>query len=294
MVVCDNAWAHLADAVVNGYVGLGIRWHYIAKASPWEQGKTEAFVDTFTSEFLATLPGYTHHNDLRFRKPLWTNDELLTIEELSLKTAPWIDHYDVDRKHESLGMAPIQAWQDDPTPLEWPDPDLIRRYFVKHGRTNVITANGVSFKPPLSPTPLWYQSNDFAGKRGRRVQIRFLPQDPTQIDVYHLNGEYLTTARHSPTMLPEERAALRRNRTNRIGRIDHLIKTSRVRAVEREIAHPDPDAFGDMDDTAPSAGKNDAVRPDAKDDTKRHPDPGGTFDAQIAFISRFQKKKKKR
>jgi hypothetical protein len=59
LVQFDNAKAHLAEAMLNGYVELGIASLAIKPGSPWEDGRVERLMLTFKEELLSTLPGYT-------------------------------------------------------------------------------------------------------------------------------------------------------------------------------------------------------------------------------------------
>jgi transposase InsO family protein len=66
LVQCDNAKAHLANAMLSGFLQLGITGKLIAPGSPWQDGKVERLMRTFKDEFLATLPGFTGAIPIQF------------------------------------------------------------------------------------------------------------------------------------------------------------------------------------------------------------------------------------
>jgi len=236
---CDNALAHLANAVVHGHASLGIVPHFIRPASPWENGRIERVMRTSEVECYSTLPGYSHHLETRYGHSPWTPEDLLTVDELSAEIENWRFEYNTRRPHEALGdRTPLQAWLDDPTVVETVDPALVRHAYLAVSGTRKISKNGVHFDG------IDYQSIDFSGKVGRTVTIRHLPNDRSFIDVY-LGDEFLTTAEPAAHLAPEQKARIARIRRNRTARLDRIIKTGARRAAAAAMERADREGFAD-------------------------------------------------
>ena len=243
VIVADNAKAHLAMAVVNGYAALGILPHFTRIASPWENGRVEAFMKTIQNEFFATLPGYTHHLELRYAHELWARGQYLTMEELVVRLNEWISFYNCERGHEALsGRTPLQAWRDDPTVVEQVDPALVRQAFQQEGSVRRISKNGVRWRG------VDYQAKGLSGYVGRSAKIRYLPNDRSFIDIY-VGGQHICTAHPAPHLSLEQKALVARQRRSRVGMIDRIQKESAKRSRQRVLSEastlgthtPDPD-----------------------------------------------------
>jgi transposase InsO family protein len=85
-VMTDNAWAyrHSLRAVV---AALGARQVFIRPHCPWQNGKVERFNRTLADEWA-------------YRQVFTTNDERAAA------LAPWIEHYNTERRHSALGGLP--------------------------------------------------------------------------------------------------------------------------------------------------------------------------------------------
>jgi transposase InsO family protein len=228
VLMADNALAHLAEALVNGYAATGVIPHYIDPGSPWQNGRTEKLVQTTETEFLATQPGFTHHPKTRYGRSIWQPEDLYPIEVLSEKFEEWRYYYNTERPHQALGgRTPLQAWKDDPGLVERVDPDLVRQRFLAVSRTRVVSKNGIRYRS------IWYTSPLLKGKVGRDVVVRYLPNDHSFIDVY-LGEELLCRAVPHDALTQAERRKIAANRTVRTDRYDRNIKRSPER--RRKIA----------------------------------------------------------
>ncbi|WP_460668687.1 IS481 family transposase [Kocuria himachalensis] len=85
-VMTDNAWAYRKSlrAVV---AGLGAKQVFIRPHCPWQNGKVERFNRTLATEWA-------------YRRVFTSNDERAAA------LAPWIEHYNTDRRHSALGGHP--------------------------------------------------------------------------------------------------------------------------------------------------------------------------------------------
>jgi transposase InsO family protein len=87
-VMTDNAWAYRHTAAVHDVVAtLGARQVFIKPHCPWQNGKAERFNRTLQAEWA-------------YRHPYPTN------AARSAALAPWLDHYNTERRHSALGGLP--------------------------------------------------------------------------------------------------------------------------------------------------------------------------------------------
>lgn len=261
VVQCDNAKAHLAEAMVNGYAELGISVRLIEPASPWQDGRVERLMKTVRDEFLRPLPGYTGAFRDRFNHDAWEMDQLLTMDQLIVMLDEFIDHYNYTRVHSALGTTPFEAWRDDPTPIERVDDDVIRHGFQVEARGRRVSANGIRFRgvdyihPHLGKHPL------HGSLSGREVHLRFLPNDRSFVDVY-LGEEFICTAVPHERLSRAERQRVVKQRKADVRHVDHLLKQGKKRARQRFL-DAEASFAPERDPLAPAA---DATLADADDE----------------------------
>lgn len=222
----DNAKAHLAEAMLNGYIELGIAAHAIAPGSPWEDGRVEKLMRTFRDELLAPLPGYTKAIKDRYDREPWIASDCLTIEEFTVRVEQWIDEYNFERRHSSLNSTPFEAWRTDPTPITRAEDDLIRSSFLAESRGRKISKNGVRFKN------IDYTHEGLGKLVGKKVSVRYLPNDHSFLDIY-LDGQFVCTAIPHARLPQDQRNLIVRERNQQIQSVDRIVKQSTVRARRR-------------------------------------------------------------
>ncbi len=228
VVQFDNAKAHLAESMVNGYLELGIATHAIKPASPWEDGRVERLMRTFGEEFLAPLPGYIKALPDRYAHEPWTPDQCMGVHEFTVRLQEWVDHYNFERRHSVLRMTPFEAWKEDPTPISQVEDDLVRHGFLAEKSGRKASKNGVRFRD------VDYVSPKLGTKVGKRVSIRYLPNDRSFIDIY-VNDKFLCTAVPHARLTQDQRKLIVRQRNSQINKGHHLIKRSGARAKRREL-----------------------------------------------------------
>lgn len=230
--VFDNARAHLADAVMNGFATVGVRGKTIRPGSPWENGVAEAAVKTIEVEVWSQLPGYTHAPKTRYDKSPWSDDDLLSYEELIAVTVTG-----VERVNRSIplsrhnGKTRFAVWRDDPHHIEFAEASTVRHAFTATPKTRVVQKKGVFHRNG------YYTAEALAGHVGRKVKVRFVPGNETFIDVY-LDDQFLCTAVPHESMSIEKRRRLARTRTNRVGRarvIQKMGATAAREEAERQV-----------------------------------------------------------
>lgn len=227
----DNALSHLATAVTNGLMEYGIAGHAVQKASPWQNGKAEAVVDTMTREFITGLPGYIHTLPDRWGNPagrLVDPDEMLRFQDLSWLFDKWIDVYNFERPHSAIGMAPGEMWALDSTPIEYADPDEVRHMFMSDKTRRTVRDHGVEFKGVDFINPA------LCDKVGHTVEVRYVPGHLDFIDCYDLEGNYLGEAVPHGKLTEGQRAKILRFREQAPARVQKYVKNSN--AVARQEA----------------------------------------------------------
>lgn len=226
LVQCDNAKAHMAEAMLSGFTTLGIAGSLIKPGTPWEDGKVERLMRTFNNEFLKPLPGYTAATSDRYNHAAWKPEDCLTLDEFRLRFEQWIDAYNFDRKHSALGCTPFERWRDDPTVIERVDEALIRSAFLASSKPRTVDKNGVMFEK------VHYTHPDLAHVRGKKVTVRYLPNDRTFVDVY-CEGQFVCTAVPHARLTKDQRITIVRERSAQGRKVDVLVKRSRKRRAER-------------------------------------------------------------
>ena len=254
LVQFDNAKAHLAEAMLNGYLELGIAAHAIRPGSPWEDGKVERLMRTFKDEFLSALPGYTKALTDRYEREPWTPEDCMPIEEFNERLQEWIDHYNFDRVHSALGTTPFEAWRDDTGEIQVVEPAMLRHGFLAETRPRKVSKNGLRFRN------IDYTHPKLATYVGRKVELRYLPNDTTFIEVF-IDGQHVCTAVPHARLDMEQRRQIVRNRTNELKNVDHVVKTSR----KRHAAAIRAGAAGDRPDRDPHSQRQ-PVRNSTNDD----------------------------
>ena len=87
-VMTDNAFAYRYSTDVKRVcAALGARQKFIKPHCPWQNGKVERLNRTLATEWA-------------YRQPFTTNDQRTAA------LAPWLEHYNTDRRHSALGGKP--------------------------------------------------------------------------------------------------------------------------------------------------------------------------------------------
>lgn len=246
--VFDNAAAHFAQEVREGFMHLGTTAHAIRPGSPWENGPTENAINVIERAIWRQLPGYTNHLPTRFGKPLWEDDDLMSSEELIAITVAGVERINREAQVKRLnGRTPMQAWCEAEGLLEFAPHDLVQHVFTRPKKgTRQVTKNGVrAFN-------IDYTSPKLAGHVGRTVDLRHLKTDRSFIDVY-LDGELLCRATPATKLTREQRSEIARQRRSRQGKAHLIQKSSKQRALEiADAQHAEAILRGDVpndDDT---------------------------------------------
>ena len=145
-------------------------------------GKVERVQQTMQHELARNLTGYAYGPKTLKLKDLFGLDGDLISEELLVALLDdWVARYNTERPHSALdGRTPLQAWAAQQTPLRAPDMEAVRLAMMPAARGRKVTPDGISFNNQL------YTSGELARLRlvGRQVDVRFLPNDESFIEVF--------------------------------------------------------------------------------------------------------------
>lgn len=100
MIVSDNGTELTSNAVLAWCGQIGVEWHYIAPGKPMQNGYVESFSGRMRDELL---------NETLF----------LSMAHARVAIAAWVEDYDPERPHSSLGYATPAAFAAEPD-KQWP------------------------------------------------------------------------------------------------------------------------------------------------------------------------------
>lgn len=255
LVRIDRGLEFAARPVTEALSALGVDVHRLPAYTPHRKGKVERFHRTIEQMLLTTLPGFTGgprdvagrlHGPLDDRPTARAAAETATvrplgIDDLVARVRDWVGWYNTAHQHTALnGRTPAQAWEGDPTPLARIDADQLRHLLLA-GQERIVGKSGIRFGG------LDYLAPELQGRRGERVQIRYLPHDNRTLEVYS-GDEHLCTAHPQAHLSPEQVAAFRdahkaearrlaaeRRRTTRRARTELAPMTGSAPATESRL-----------------------------------------------------------
>ena len=176
-ITLDRGMENVADSVIEAIVMLRMTAMPTLPRHPEHNGKVERLHWTITSMFLADLPGYTGGAKER-NKTLTAGNFVLPLDVLLEELAKWVRFYNCERPHKSLdGLTPLDAWNDDPTPISMPPEPMLRRYLLK-GETRKVRRSVIEFHKRV------YIGRELPGHEGRRLEIRYDPNNDFELEIY--------------------------------------------------------------------------------------------------------------
>ena len=230
----DNGLEFAAKAIQRSCAALGIE---LCPAPPYQgysKGKVERLNRTADQEFLSGLPFYTGG-------PRAADGHLFGpgVAPMSLALfvdyfAEWVKQYNTTRAHSELGETPLARWLADATPIrEVPAEQL--RWMLMADIERTVTKDGVHFGG------IAFVAGALNGLVGERVQVRYMPHDLRQVEVFRAD-EWLATAYPQGALSDEQRAevlAARRRDAAELGRRQRRA-SRRARARLVPITGPGP------------------------------------------------------
>lgn len=248
VVVYDNALAHTAKEVQNGLMSFGIYARAIQRATPRQQGKVEALVDTITSEFIAKLPGYTHGLTTQFGKVPSADAPPMGYDAFVDRANEWIREYNAERAHTGIGgRTPYEVWRSDPTAVQRPAPEQVREAFIGPAEKRVVFGFGVKNRNT------GFTCDALGGMVGRTVLLRALPSSNEFVYVYDLDDQFIGIAKPHEDLSTEERRAIAKDGRNAAARASRWIKEGVRERAQKETQEAARRQIVDATDATPSS-----------------------------------------
>nr|WP_242514840.1 Mu transposase C-terminal domain-containing protein [Streptomyces rimosus] len=231
----DRGKDFLSRTVTAAFDLLEVTVEDLPAYTPHLKGTVEGLNRAVESMFLAALPGYARQPRPGKRPSRPKDEVLLSFEDFTARLLAWTRWWNTEHRPEPLrGRTPLQAWQDDPTPLrDVPAADLWT-FTLEDAGTRTLTTRGLRFRRRD------YVGAWMTGQAGIQVRIRFMPHHDHRIEVYHAaTGRYLGPADLTDQATEEQVSAVRRARSARARRLKKDLEASQR---ERYAAATQPEA----------------------------------------------------
>ncbi|GGT02973.1 hypothetical protein GCM10010206_77010 [Streptomyces cinerochromogenes] len=186
----DRGKEFLSRTVTAAFDLLDVTVEDLPAYTPHLKGTVEGLNRAVEGMFLAALPGYARQPRPGKRASRPEDEVLLGFEDFTARLLDWTLWWNTEHRPSPLrGRTPLQAWQDDPTPLrDVPAADL-RTFTLEDAGTRTLTTRGIRFRRRD------YVGAWMTGQAGIQVRIRFMPHHDHRIEVYHAaTGRYLGPA----------------------------------------------------------------------------------------------------
>ncbi|WP_277347794.1 MULTISPECIES: transposase family protein [unclassified Streptomyces] len=231
----DRGKDFLSRTVTAAFDLLDVTVEDLPAYTPHLKGTVEGLNRAVEGMFLAALPGYARQPRPGKRASRSKDEVLLGFEDFTARLLDWTLWWNTEHRPAPLrGRTPLEAWQDDPTPLrDVPAADLWT-FTLEDAGTRTLTTRGIRFKKRDYVGP-W-----MTGQAGIQVRVRFMPHHDHRIEVYHAaTGRYLGPADLADQATDEQISAVRRARAARSRRLKKDLEASQR---ERYAAVNQPEA----------------------------------------------------
>jgi len=208
-IAWDNAGEFLSEQVTQMALQLAFTGTAVNPYAPYEKGKIESWHRTVQNELYAKLPGNSHGPRTFSGGHYWNpadTRQLLSFDMLVARALVWVEHYNYERPHSSLGgRAPLAVWLADRAGVRTVGDDALYEAMLRGDATRKVGKEGVRFHN------IDYVDPGLNDLFGRRVEVRYMPHDDSHIEVF-LDGEHKLTAYRADRLGAEQRSALMRLR----------------------------------------------------------------------------------
>jgi putative transposase len=234
LVRVDGGLEFSAAAVADALNALCVATDRLPPYQPHLKGKVERLHRTMEQTLLTTLPGYTKgprdaagrlygplRDDARSRAEA-EHEQVgpWRLERFCGRFADWVTWYNQERAHSQLGgRTPVQAWNDDPFALRRIPAQTLRHLLLAEAE-RTVHADGVHLGG------LAYIAPELHGRRGQKVEIRYMPHDDRFVEVF-IAGQHLCTAYPQGHLTPEQAEAFRAHARQ---------EAAEVRRIRRRVA----------------------------------------------------------
>lgn len=234
--VWDQGGELLSDHVSTMMLRLGTIGLPVAAYSPHLKGKVERLCRTIQNECVNLLHGYIHGPTTWTGKQPFRgeDDQLLTRHEFDAHISKWVDEYNFERSHWGLrGRVPLKLWAADTEPLQpVSSSDLWEAMLAEDDRT--VGGSGIRFRH------VDYVAPEIARLRGQTVEVRFLPSDPSFIEVFY-KGAHLCTAFPSADLSTTGRRQLLDIRWEQYEQFRDTVNGATAARYLRSVTRPEQD-----------------------------------------------------
>jgi putative transposase len=229
----DRGKDFLSRTVTAAFDLLDVGVEDLPAYTPHLKGTVEGLNRAVEPMFLAGLPGYARQ-PRPGKRPSRPRDEiLLDFEDFTARLLEWVQWWNTSHQPAPLGgKTPLEAWQDDPTPLrDIPATDLWT-FTLEDAGTRTLTTRGIRFRKRD------YAAAWMTGQTGIRVQVRYMPHHDHRIEVFDpATGRYLGPADLADQATAEQISAVRKVRAARTRRLRKDLEASQR---ERYAAATEP------------------------------------------------------
>jgi putative transposase len=218
----DRGKDFLSRTVTAAFDLLDVGVEDLPAYTPHLKGTVEGLNRAVEPMFLAALPGYARQPRPGKRPSRPKDEVLLGFEDFTARLLEWVQWWNTSHQPAPLaGRTPLQAWQDDPTPLrDIPATDLWT-FTLEDAGTRTLTTRGVRFRKRD------YAAAWMTGRTGIRVQVRYMPHHDHRIEVFDpVTGRYLGPADLADQATAEQISAVRRARAARTRRLRKDLEAS--------------------------------------------------------------------
>ncbi|MEV8529872.1 Mu transposase C-terminal domain-containing protein [Streptomyces sp. NPDC052000] len=241
LVRVDQGADFLSDTVGAALGAFAVPVQQLPPYRPELKGTVENLNRCVVRMFCASLPRYRHAPSAtpRPRRADRDEGEALPFTVFVSLLLDWVHEWNTAHVSQPLGgRTPLEAWQDDPTPVEDVDAGLLWAFtLADDGRVRTLTASGVRWRNR------YYVGEWMHGLGRLRVRVRFVPHHDHEIEVFdaatgtHLGAAFLADAATREQRLALRRAkdAERRRLVKALAAADHM-RYRRYEAVTEPVA----------------------------------------------------------
>ncbi|MFE4654371.1 Mu transposase C-terminal domain-containing protein [Streptomyces sp. NPDC056707] len=231
----DRGKDFLSRTVTAAFDLLDVTVEDLPAYTPHLKGTVEGLNRAVEPMLLAALPGYVHQPRPGKRSSRPKDEVLLGFEDFTARLLTWTLWWNTEHRPAPLrGRTPLEAWQDDPTPLRDVLATDLWTFTLEDAGTRTLTTRGVCFRKRD------YVGSWMTGHAGIQVRIRFMPHHDHRIEVYHAaTGRYLGPADLADQATDEQISAVWRARAARSRRLKKDLQAS---LRERYAAVNQPEA----------------------------------------------------
>ncbi|MFC1431361.1 Mu transposase C-terminal domain-containing protein [Streptacidiphilus sp. N1-3] len=232
----DRGRDFLSRAVQDAFVVLKVEVEDLPAYTPHLKGTVEGLNRSVERMFLAALPGYVHQPRPGKRPGAPKDEVLLSFQEFTDRFLAWVLWWNTEHRPTALrGLTPLQAWEQDPTPLREVPPGDLWTFTLEDAGTRKLTTRGVRFKSRD------YVAAWMTGNAGITVRVRYMPHHDHEVEVFDpVTGRHLGAAHLADQATADQVKAVRRARQARTRRLAKDLKDSQEQ--ERYAASAQPEA----------------------------------------------------